>query len=48
METLEFECPNCGTLIEVEPDEDGFSEDVECAHCGSHFRLDLETKKLSL
>jgi len=38
---IEYECPHCGTTIEIDPDEVDFDEDALCPQCGKELFPEL-------
>ena len=32
--TIEYECPHCGAMINIDPDDVDFDEETTCPHCG--------------
>ena len=32
--TIEYECPHCGAVINIDPDDVDFDEDTKCPECG--------------
>ena len=32
--TIEYECPHCGAMITIDPDDVDFDEETACPHCG--------------
>lgn len=32
--TIEYECPHCGAMINIDPDDVDFDEDTKCPQCG--------------
>jgi len=38
---IEYECPHCGTLIMINPDEVDFEEDAKCPECGKELFPEL-------
>ena len=38
---IEYECPHCGKLIEIDPDDVDFGEDARCPACGKELFPEL-------
>ena len=32
--TIEYECPHCGAMIDIDPDDVDFDEETKCPECG--------------
>ena len=32
--SIEYECPHCGTVIQLDPDDVDFDDDAKCPECG--------------
>ncbi len=32
--TIEYECPHCGAMIQIDPDDVDFDEETKCPECG--------------
>ena len=39
--TIEYECPHCGTVIRIDPDDVDFDEDSLCPECGKELFPEL-------
>ncbi|MBR6164850.1 MAG: hypothetical protein IKQ45_02845 [Clostridia bacterium] len=39
--TIEYECPHCGTMIPLDPDNVDFDEDALCPECGKELFPEL-------
>ena len=38
---IEYECPHCGTTVEIDPDDVDFDEDALCPQCGKELFPEL-------
>jgi rubrerythrin len=39
--TIEYECPHCGTVINIDPDDVDFDDDSLCPNCGKELFPEL-------
>ena len=39
--TIEYECPHCGTMINIDPDDVDFDEETICPECGKELFPEL-------
>ena len=39
--SIEYECPHCGTVIEIDPDDVDFDDDAKCPKCGKELFPEL-------
>ena len=39
--TIEYECPHCGAMINIDPDDVDFDEDTLCPECGKELFPEL-------
>ena len=39
--TIEYECPHCGTMINIDPDDVDFDEETTCPECGKELFPEL-------
>ena len=44
--SIEYECPHCGTTVEIDPDEVDFDEDALCPQCGKELFPELPEEGL--
>ncbi len=40
-DAIEYECPHCGKIVEIDPDEVDFDEEAKCPHCGKELFPEL-------
>ena len=43
---IEYECPHCGTTVEIDPDDVDFDEDALCPQCGKELFPELPEEGL--
>ena len=39
--SIEYECPHCGTVIQLDPDDVDFDDDAKCPECGKELFPEL-------
>ena len=44
--TIEYECPHCGTTVEIDPDQVDFDQDALCPECGKELFPELPEEGL--